>query len=202
MKVILNAFLMGLVLTSFMAKAEDYPAANFQPKVLYSDADYKPPVSAAPSSSTTTESPVSVDDPNYPAANFQPKVLFSDESAASSSKPKVKKIVKKSVSSKAKDSSSYSKTTATPSITPQKEEGSSMTLLLGLVVLGVAGYLYTQKSKKPAKPARRRATYKRAVVASKRVGASGVTKYLKARDKPVRATKKKATRRKRSPAKK
>ncbi len=200
MKVILNVFLMGLVLTSFMAKADDYPAANFQPKVLYSDADYKPPVSAAPSSSATTESAVSADDSNYPAANFQPKVLFSDESATSSSKPKVKKIVKKSAP--AKDSSSYTKPTASPSITPQKEEDSSMILLLGLVVLGVAGFVYTQKTKKPAKVARRRATYKRVVVASSRAGASGVTKYLKARDKPVRAAKKKVTRRKRSPAKK
>ena len=183
MKVILNAFLMGLVLTSSMAKAEEYPAANFQPKVLYSDANYKAPVSASPSS--TVESSVSVDDPNFPAANFKPKVLFSDESNTSSSKStKVKKVVKKSAPA------SYSKTTATPSYTPKKEEGSSFTMLLGLVVLGVAGYLYTQKSKKQVKPARRRATYKRTVVASKRAGASGVTKYLKARDKPVRAAKK------------
>jgi hypothetical protein len=197
MKVILNAFLMGLVLTSFMAKAEEYPAANFQPKVLYSDADYKAPVSASPSS--TAQPSVSVDDPNYPAANFQPKVLYSDESATSSSKStKVKKGVRKS----APVSSSYSKTTASPSITPQKEESSSLTLLLGLAVLGVAGYFYTQNSKKTAKPTRRRATYKRTVVASSRAGASGVTKYLKARDKPVRAAKKKVTRRKRSSAKK
>jgi hypothetical protein len=201
MKVILNVFLMGLVLTSFMAKAEDYPAANFQPKVLYSDTDYKPPASAAPSSSTAAESSVSVDDSKYPATNFQPKVLFSDESVASSSKPKVKKIVKKSVP--AKKSTSNSKITPSASIKPQnKEEDSSMTILLGLVVLGVAGYLYTQKTKKPAKVARRRATFKRVVVASSRAGASGVTKYLKARDKPVRAAKKKVTRRKRSPAKK
>lgn len=67
--------LMGLSIAGFIiaplvafASSDDsqYPAANFQPKVIFSDESVKT---------------ISFD-PDYPAANFQPKVIFVDTSVA------------------------------------------------------------------------------------------------------------------------
>lgn len=89
-KTLLNQGLsVGLLLVVAAAHAEDYPAANFQPKVLFQDESITA-TSAASSSSGTASSPcvaqetapkkeeVAEFDPRYPASNFQPKVLFSE----------------------------------------------------------------------------------------------------------------------------
>jgi hypothetical protein len=68
-----------IALTSFAASAESddqYPAANFQPKVVYIDKD-----SVQSSSYTKCPAKKTVEqdaefDPKYPAANFQPKVIY------------------------------------------------------------------------------------------------------------------------------
>jgi hypothetical protein len=75
----------ALLLSSTLAVAEsDYPAADFQPKVLFQDSDYKSTQSDTVKSSSASESA----DPNYPAANFQPKVVYQDETASTSSTSK------------------------------------------------------------------------------------------------------------------
>ena len=63
-----------LAVTSFNALASDvkYPAANFQPQVIYLDK------SVATEPSTPAASEV---DSKYPAANFQPTVIYSADSA-------------------------------------------------------------------------------------------------------------------------
>ncbi|GFO75713.1 hypothetical protein BPLS_P3086 [Bathymodiolus platifrons methanotrophic gill symbiont] len=50
-----------------------YPAANFQPKVIYLD---KSAVQAQGSSATSFTGEKSVYGPKYPAANFEPKVIY------------------------------------------------------------------------------------------------------------------------------
>jgi len=72
-------------LASFTASAggdAQYPAANFQPKVIYIDKDL---VKSSPESSASTatgcppqkaEEKVAEFDPKYPAANFVPKVIY------------------------------------------------------------------------------------------------------------------------------
>ena len=61
-------------LSSPALASEKYPAANFQPTVIYID---KSAVAAA--------EPEEAIDPKYPAANFQPKVIYSDNNLAASS---------------------------------------------------------------------------------------------------------------------
>ena len=74
---ILGLFIAGIISTPLIAIADSqYPAANFQPKIIFSD-------ESAMSSSTTGQT--SSFDSDYPAANFQPKILFIDASVASSS---------------------------------------------------------------------------------------------------------------------
>lgn len=79
----------GILLTSITSTvvfAEaidlDYPAANFQPKVLYTDESVEK---------------TSAIDPDYPAANFQPKILYVDASAAQSSNNATEKKGEQSV---------------------------------------------------------------------------------------------------------
>ncbi len=80
-----SAMVALLVASPIAAFAGQYPAADFEPKVLYQDESVKSSapaaviVKAAPVVATQTPAPVvSVDDSKYPAANFEPKVLFSD----------------------------------------------------------------------------------------------------------------------------
>lgn len=77
---LLSLIIAGILSTSFTSTAvfaeaidPDYPATNFQPKVLYT-------------SETVEKKPVI--DPNYPAANFQPKILYVDASVAKSTSKK------------------------------------------------------------------------------------------------------------------
>lgn len=79
----MNKKFIGFILASSLsapfcvfATSDDYPAADFQPKVLYQDESV--------SSSANTGSKSSFD-PDYPAANFQPKVLYVDATAANAS---------------------------------------------------------------------------------------------------------------------
>ena len=82
-----NAVLTALLLTSAsVMAANDYPAADFQPKVVYSDSSAA--TSSAPAAKAAEPAEV---DPKFPAASFQPKVVFNDDnykhSAAAPGKP-------------------------------------------------------------------------------------------------------------------
>ena len=76
-----GAIIALLVASPLAAFAGQYPAADFEPKVLYQDESIKSSTPAVKvTASTKTSAPaVSVDDSKYPATNFQPKVLFNDE---------------------------------------------------------------------------------------------------------------------------
>lgn len=56
-------------LSALAAADAKYPAANFEPSVIYMDKDVSP--QSAPAK-----------DDKYPAANFEPKVIYSDNSVS------------------------------------------------------------------------------------------------------------------------
>jgi len=64
----------GYTLSSPALASEKYPAANFQPTVIYID-----------KSAVAATEPEEAIDPKYPAANFQPKVIYSDANLTASS---------------------------------------------------------------------------------------------------------------------
>lgn len=71
-----TAFIASASLTASAGSDNQYPASDFQPKVVYIDKD-------AVTSSTTckcpTQKPAEKEaefDPKYPAANFIPKVIY------------------------------------------------------------------------------------------------------------------------------
>jgi len=54
-----------------------YPAANFQPKVIFIDKDaVKAPSKKASKKASAAEDAKSDFDPKYPAAHFKPKVIY------------------------------------------------------------------------------------------------------------------------------
>ncbi len=61
-------------LTASAGSDDQYPAANFQPKVVYIDKDA---VKSSPKCPTQKPAEKAAEfDPQYPAANFQPKVIY------------------------------------------------------------------------------------------------------------------------------
>jgi hypothetical protein len=74
-----NGIVAALLLASPIAGAETkYPAADFQPEVIYQDAEYIGKKGAPASKAKSTRAKSSQADSKYPAANFEPEVLFQD----------------------------------------------------------------------------------------------------------------------------
>ncbi len=83
-----QGMVVGLLLASSAINAQEYPASDFQPKVLFQDESVAAASSSAPSSSSAApcvtqeasakQEQVAEFDPKYPASSFQPKVLFSE----------------------------------------------------------------------------------------------------------------------------
>ena len=176
-----------LILASTAAGAdEQYPAADFQPEVLYQDSDYiaknSPATAKAPASTPKTavsSAEVSKDvDSKYPAANFQPEVLYSDPNYKPSASVKTS-ASKEEVGSTSVESAS----TAAAS----KEESSMSSYLIGLVVLALAGFYFfknrsivtVQKKAPAAAPAK--TSYALTTGVAKylnKVSGTGVSRYL------------------------
>jgi hypothetical protein len=180
-----NGLLVSLLLTASVAGADSkYPATDFQPKVVYQDSDYKHSGSAS-SSKATSGAKVSVADPDYPAANFKPEVLFKDDSYKHSKGNEGKTITTEFVKQ-----AIVEKTEAIEEST--SSDDSSLSLVLGLGILAVAGFVFYQKNnskktgtKNAGKTVRRKkasaSTSSSVSSVSENSGASGVSKYLESK---------------------
>ena len=174
---ITNGLIAALVFSSPIVGAEEYPAANFEPKVLYSDSDYKHSESSSVATSSK-KAETSKADPKYPAANFQPEVLYQDTnykhnqgSTASASK-----------STSTVSSSSSSEASSEAPATAEKADD-SMTTILGLVVLAVVGFVFFNKKSAPASGTSSQAPVRRRPAPSvsagtNNTGLTGVARYL------------------------
>lgn len=136
-----KAVMAALVFASSAALAEsDYPAADFKPKVVYSDEGAQSASESKPAAAKQVEEA----DPNFPAANYQPKVLFSDKdykhSAAAPSAPG-------GTSSASKSTASTESVSTVQEVGAGKPASSDNTTLIGLIVLAAAGFfVYNKKS--------------------------------------------------------
>jgi hypothetical protein len=162
-----------LLASPFVTAGTQYPASDFQPKVVYQDESYQHQSSGSSSSASSSSSNKAKPDTNYPAATFQPEVLYIDEGY----KHKAGSVASKSAPAR---KSTATEAVAESSTETASAEDSSMNPLFAIVVLGVAGFLYTKQAKGAAK-------HKKAVAARRAVnsggfrnadGASGVAKYL------------------------
>ncbi len=73
---LLTIFAISLLSISPLASADNYPAAYFEPKVIYSAEGIKAEKAPEQPQKAAEKSDF---DPRYPAANFQPKVIYSSE---------------------------------------------------------------------------------------------------------------------------
>lgn len=79
----LTILLVGLF-APLIGFAGDFPASNFQPKVIFISEEAVSQSSAQVTASTSpceSKTEQTVFDPKYPAASFQPKVIFSSADA-------------------------------------------------------------------------------------------------------------------------
>jgi len=167
-----SALAVLLLSSTVVCADQQYPAADFQPEVLYQNSDYiaKETPKAAPAKAAVPVANVAAKtevDSKYPAADFKPEVLYHDtnykpSTISSKSAPVKEKTVQSAVAVE---------TTTAP---VAKEESSSMTTyLLGLLVLGLAGFFLFKKSNSAATPKNTSTP----VVKSYAVN-TGVAKYL------------------------
>jgi hypothetical protein len=187
-----------LLLASTVAGADQkYPAADFQPEVLYQDSDYiaktspSAPSAKAAASTTKTISTAAAGnevDAKYPAANFQPEVLYHDPNYKSSVSVK-KTVAKEEIGSKAVESQSVN------AVAAPKEESSLSSYLIGLVVLALAGFFLFKKSSQATvqkkAPAPAKTSYALTTGVAKylnKVSGTGVSRYLEKRVKSTSAT--------------
>ena len=164
-----NNFIKSLFATLLLASPlvmadQKYPAADFQPEVVYQDKDYiakNTATTAAPKTSEAVSVSTSEVDSKYPAANFQPQVIYSDanykhhEAPVSKSSPAVEKSVADAKSEQV------------------KKEESKPNYLVFLAIGAAAAFLLRNRfsgNKKAAQPS--------AAVQVSANGLTGVAKYL------------------------
>ncbi len=191
-----GAFALLLLASTVAGADQQYPAADFQPEVLYQDSDYIAKNSPSATTAKVT-SPAQKDtsnaaatnevDSKYPAANFQPEVLYHDPNYKPSQS--VKAIVSKEETG--------SNQAESVSATPASEEKSSMSsYLIGLVVFALAGFYFFKRSKATvqkkapaAVPAK--ASYALTTGVAKylnKVSGTGVSRYVEKQVKSASAT--------------
>jgi hypothetical protein len=188
-----GAFTLLLLASTVAGADQQYPAADFQPEVLYQDSDYiaknSPSTTTtktpAPASKATSSAAESNDvDSKYPAANFQPEVLYSDPNYKPSVSAKVS-ASKGEVDSNSVESQSVSATAAS------KEESSMSSYLTGLVALALVGfYFFKNRStatvqKKTSTPAKTSNALTGVAKYLNKVSGTGVSRYL---EKHVKST--------------
>ncbi|NOU23091.1 MAG: hypothetical protein HOO93_15155 [Methyloglobulus sp.] len=161
----------ALLLVSGMVSAEDkYPASDFQPKVVFQDeeaAKQAESSASAKSSASSASRSSSTADPQYPAANFEPKVLYSDSDYKhTASTPR------SASSSSISSGASSGETAAMPAA--QKED-SSVGYLLGLIVLGIAGFVLFKKGAGIGATTKSSRSYSAVKAAG---GLTGVARYM------------------------
>jgi hypothetical protein len=174
-----NGLLVSLLLSASVVEANsDYPATNFQPTVVYSDSDYKHTGSLSSSTAKASTGEVSVADPAYPAANFQPEVLFEDTSYKHTKGNEGKSIRTEFVKKYAEEQIAEN--------VAESAEDTTMSLVMGLAVLAIAGFVfYSKNAPKKSAPAKKAPARRQAAAtapASSDSSVSGVAKYLESKE--------------------
>lgn len=164
---IINGVLAALFVSSPMVDADTkYPAADFQPQVVFQDDDYIEKSGKYEAASTGGNEV----DAKYPAAHFQPQVVYSDpnykhtDSTISISKTKVASEVVET------------ETVATSDSKAANAEKSDSTLYMILLVAAAAlagVYFFKNQSK-----AGEKTTASESSAAAKAPGVTGVARYI------------------------
>lgn len=162
-----------LLASPFVTAGTQYPAADFQPKVLFQDTEYQHQGSESSSSKASASfGEKAKADSNYPAATFQPEVVYQDTEYKHSSGTETSKSIPLAMWEEKVEE-----------VAAAESEESTMNPLFAIVVLGVAVFLFSKKSKGTANKSRRATKSNRSasVGARSSEGLSGVAKYLESK---------------------
>jgi hypothetical protein len=179
----------ALLLSSPLVGADSkYPAADFQPTVVYQDSELMQKNTGATSAPSKATAPAATSqaDSKYPAANFEPQVVYSDASY----KPQKDLPEHKTTATKSSSPAEVN-VEATEAAAPKAEASSNYLIgLIGLVLVG-AFFLRNQfkcpkKSSENSAPAAAKNTYGLTGVARylNKTAGTGVSRYL---DKQVKS---------------
>ncbi len=164
-----GAFVVLLLANAVVSADQKYPAADFQPEVLYQDSAY---IAKNSQSSSVTAKKVDsgstknlVVDSKYPAADFQPEVLYEDKNYKQAATTVTKAVTSKAL---ANDENSIA-------ATESKDDSSQLTYLLGLAVLAAAGLFLKKRSEVPVQ---KNSNIADSVVKKSYALNTGVAKYL------------------------
>lgn len=164
-----------LLVSGVVSADEQYPAADFQPSVVYQDSSYvKNGSSSQTATKQATPTASAEADAQYPAANFQPTVVYSDTNYQHNKSVPAKSTKNNAVSASVEDSKAD---VATVAEADKKKEDSTATYLLGLIGLAAAGFFLfrNQTEQSPASSTARKSS----TVAPTKVAANtGVAKYI------------------------
>ena len=158
-----------LLASPLVTAGTQYPAADFQPKVVYQDKDYQHQGSGASNASASVGEKAKAD-ANYPAATFQPKVVYQDKDYKHNAGASTSKSIPLAMWEERVEEVAEAKYAD-----DADAEESSLNPLFAILVLGVAVFLFRKKSKGPAKPKK---TVASSVAVRSADGLSGVAKYL------------------------
>jgi hypothetical protein len=192
-----SAFAVLLLSSTVVSADQQYPAADFQPEVIYQNSELiaksSPAATAksAPAAKAATEAPAaaSAHDSQYPAADFKPEVLYVDPNYKPST------IVPKVNTFKEKATSNSIEAASAP---VAEKESSSLVYLLGLVALGLAGFYLFKKPtlKTTEKPTAAPTTAKKSYALNtgvakylNRISGTGVSRYIETNVKAASAIK-------------
>jgi len=176
-----NSLLAAVLLASPLVNADSkYPAADFQPEIVYQDNDLiakegkaeAASVAAKPAAKAVEATAV---DSKYPAADFQPQVIYHDDSYKPSEtvKATAAKATEEKVAQKLETE------TADVAVTSEtaKKEDTSLNYILGLVgLIAVGGFLF--KKQGGCGSAKKVATNTSVVSAATKIANTGVARYL------------------------
>lgn len=187
---LINGLFATLLIASPLASADQqYPAADFQPQVIFQDNDLIAK-GGQESKASVKEDADTEADAKYPAANFQPQVVYSDPDYKPSATVSSKSVNAEPVVENAAES-----VEKTGAVVPK--EDSQSTYLVGLLALAlVGGFLFKGQikcsSKKSAASAAPAPVAKGGLTGVARylnkVSGTGVSRYLEKQVKAAPAT--------------
>lgn len=171
---LINGLFATLLIASPLAGADEkYPAADFQPQVVFQDNDYIAKNGQTSKSAVKVESESSSNDEadsKYPAANFKPEVVYSDPTYKPSSTASTVRVEKTNTESAS--STVALEETAVASTTKAESQSN---YLIGLVALAlVGGFLFKGQFKCSGSKSSSGATPAPVV----KGGLTGVARYL------------------------
>ena len=169
-KLVLTGVLATLLVSSQLVVADTkYPAADFQPQVVFQDNELIEKNSSKQAASPSKTAASSETDAKYPAANFQPQVVYSDPNYKHNESTTA--VSKKVTKSEAVAAEPVAEVSATAVAKEEQSDSSLYLILLAAAALGGVYFFKNQGKSKEQAP-------EFSAAPARAPGATGVGRYI------------------------